>query len=168
MQTSFVYAAPRDIHAQFSINNLAGDGRNPTTPQGITYHGGFLWVSDFATDRIYRVYPEAVFDTDGSTVLFNAGDSDLNVPLADANDPPINSDGNAIGACFTLPSGERHYCGGGGLTFARNYLWNASPVTDDIIKVDPVDSDNLETENTLAALQFPSPQISPMTDAISG
>ena len=157
LHVSAVYALPGDIHAQFSINNLTGDGRSPTTPQGIAYHGGFLWVSDFATDRIYRVYPETVYDTDDVTVLFNPGDSDLNIPLYDANDPPINSDGSAITSCFTNASGVNQYCGGGGLTFARNYLWNASPVTDDIIKIDSVDGDNLETENTLAGLQFPSP-----------
>lgn len=151
------YSAPGDVLAQFSINNVSGDGRTPQTPQGIAYHSGFLWVVDFGTDRIYRVYPETVYDEDDVTILFNPGDSDLNIPLVDANDPPINSDGNAIGSCFSDSNGDRHYCGGGGLTFALNYLWNASPLTDDIIKVDPVDGDNLETENTLAALAFPSP-----------
>lgn len=157
IQVPAVNAVPGDIHTQFSISNVTGDGRNPTTPQGIAFHGGYLWVADFGTDRIYRVYPDTVYDTDGTTILFNPGDSDLNIPLADANDPPINSDGNAIGSCFRNTAGQRQYCGGGGLTFARNYLWNASPVTDDIIKIDPVDGDNLETENTLAGLQFPSP-----------
>ena len=139
-----------------TINNVSGDGRVPTTPQGITYYDGKLWVVDFATDRIYRVYPNDVFDTDEVTVLFSAGDSDLNLPLTDANHPPINSDGTPIGSCASAtPAGQ--YCGGGGITFAENFLWNASPITDDIIKIDPVDGDNLETENALASLQFPSP-----------
>lgn len=152
-----VNSAPGAVMAQFSINNVSGDGRSPSTPQGIAYDAGFLWVSDFGTDRIYRVYPETVYDEDDVTILFNPGDSDLNIPIPDANNPPINSDGNAIGSCFSDVSGTPQYCGGGGLTFAKNYLWNASPVTDDIIKIDPVDGDNLETENTLAALAFPSP-----------
>jgi len=139
-----------------TINNVTGDGRVPTTPQGITYYDGLLWVVDFATDRIYRVYPNDILDTDEITVLFSAGDSDLNIPLSDANDPPINSDGTPIGSCASAtPAGQ--YCGGGGITFAENFLWNASPITDDIIKVDPVDGDNLETENALASLAFPSP-----------
>jgi len=139
-----------------TINNVTGDGRLPSTPQGITYYDGYLWVVDFATDRIYRVYPNDVLDTDEITVLFSAGDSDLNLPLTDANDPPINSDGTPIGSCNSAtPAGQ--YCGGGGITFADNFLWNASPITDDIIKIDPVDGDNLETENALASLAFPSP-----------
>src|SRR5690606_2052967 len=84
------------------------------------------------------------------------GDSDLNIPLTDADNPPINSDGVPIGTCASaIPAGQ--YCGGGGITFALNYLWNASPITDNIIKIDPVDGDNLESENALASLAFPSP-----------
>ncbi len=152
----FSHAAPGDIVTSFTINNVSGDGRTPTTPQGITYHDGYLWIVDFGTDRIYRVYPQDVYDTDEVTLLFSAGDSDFNLPIADTDAPPINSDGNPIGTCASAtPAGQ--YCGGGGLTFAENFLWNASPVTDDIIKIDPVDGDNLESENALAALAFPSP-----------
>lgn len=154
--SSAVYSAPGEIRTQFSVNNVTGDGRTPSTIQGVEYHHGFLWVTDFATDRIYRVYPETVYNDD-DTVKFNPGDSDLNIPLTDANDPPVNSDNQDIRSCFTDVQGNKQYCGGGGLTYALNYLWNASPVTDDIIKIDPVDGDNLETENTLANLAFPSP-----------
>lgn len=153
--------APGDVLKSLSINNVSGDGRTPTSPQGITTHDGYLWVVDFGTDRIYRVYPEDVYDdmgtadTSDDTLLFSAGDSDLNIPLADTDNPPINSDGTPIPTCGASPAGQ--YCGGGGLTFAENYLWNASPITDDIIKVDPVDGDNLESENALASLAFPSP-----------
>lgn len=149
------WAAPGDILESFSINNITGDGRTPTTPQGIAYHDGYLWVLDFGTDRIYRVYPEDVLDEDGVTVLFNAGDSDFNIPVTDTDNPPLNSDGNPIPTCGAIPAGQ--YCGGGGLTFAENFLWNSSPITDDIIKIDPVDGDNMESENALASLAFPAP-----------
>lgn len=149
-------AAPGDILSTLSINNTTGDGRIPTSPHGVVYQGGYVWVLDFGTDRIYRVYPKDVFDTDGTTLLHSAGDSDLNIPVTDTDNPPINSDGNSIGSCGSaIPAGQ--YCGGGGLTFADNFLWNASPVTDDIIKIDPVDGDNLESENALASLAFPAP-----------
>ena len=154
--TQFSHALPGDILASFTINNETGDGRLPTTPQGITYYDGQLYIADWATDRIYRVYPQDVYDVDEITILFSPGDSDLNIPLTDANDPPINSDGSPIGSCASAtPAGQ--YCGGGGLTFAENFLWNASPITDDIIKIDPVDGDNLEVENVLASLAFPAP-----------
>ncbi len=152
---SSTQAAPGDILASFSIRNISGDGRNPTTPHGITFHNGFLWISDFGTDRIYRVYPIDTYDRPGGTLLFRAGDSDFNIPLTDTNVPPVNSDGQVVATCGATPAPQ--YCGGGGLTFALNYLWNASPITDDIIKIDPVDGDNLETENALASLAFPAP-----------
>lgn len=149
-------AAPGDVLSSFSINNEVADGRLPVTPQGITYYNGQLYILDFATDRIYRTYPAEVLAEDEVTVLFSPGDSDLNIPVADADNPPINSDGIPIGTCASaVPAGQ--YCGGGGLTYARNFLWNASPITDNIIKIDPVDGDNLESENTLATLAFPSP-----------
>ena len=152
----FAYSAPGDILSSFTINNEVADGRLPTTPQGITFYNGHLYILDFATDRIYRTYPTEVIDEDEVTILFSPGDSDLNIPLTDADNPPINSDGIPIGTCASaIPAGQ--YCGGGGLTFARNFLWNASPITDNIIKIDPVDGDNLESENTLADLAFPSP-----------
>lgn len=157
-----VSAAPGDILSSITINNTLTDGRLPTTPQGITFHNGQLYIVDFATDRIYRTYPMDVIDDQGTSdpsddiTLFSAGDSDLNIPLTDADNPPINSDGNPIGTCSSaVPAGQ--YCGGGGITFALNYLWNASPITDNIIKIDPVDGDNLESENALASLAFPSP-----------
>ena len=150
-------AAPGDILSTLTINNVSGDGRAPSSPHGITIHNGYIWVLDFGTDRIYRIYPEDVYDSDGITLLFNAGDSDFNIPVADAEDPPINSDGNPIGACDTDGLGNNIYCGGGGLTFAENFIWNATPVADNIYKIDPVDGDNLETENALAGLAFPSP-----------
>lgn len=147
------WAAPGDILAEFSINNISGDGRNPTTPQGIAYRNGYLWVTDFGTDRIYRVYPEDVLAEDGVTVLFSAGDSDFNIPLADNEGytgdrcaAQTDNNGTAIGIC-----------GGGGLTFARNFLWNVSTVTDDIIKIDPDDGNNMEDQNALASLVFPAP-----------
>ena len=150
------YSAPGDVLSSFSINNELTDGRLPSTPQGITYNGGVLYISDFATDRIYRTYPTEILDTDDVTVLFSPGDSDFNISLTDTDTPPINSDGVPIGTCSNaIPAGQ--YCGGGGLTFAENFLWNASPITDNIIKVDPVDGDNLESENALASLAFPSP-----------
>lgn len=150
------FSAPGDVLTSFTITNETSDGRIPTTPQGITYYNGQLYILDFATDRIYRTYPNEVLDSDDTTILFSPGDSDFNIPLTDADNPPINSDGVAIGTCSSaLPAGQ--YCGGGGLTFAQNFLWNASPITDNIIKIDPVDGDNLESENALAALAFPSP-----------
>lgn len=155
--TSITHAAPGDTIAQFTINNISGDGRIPTTPQGLTYYDGYLWIVDFGTDRIYRVYPETVYDTDGLTVLFNPGDSDFNLPIADNGNPPVDGDGTPVASCFEQPVGIQQYCGGGDLTFAENFLWNSSPVTDDIIKIDPVDGDNLESENTLSGLAFPSP-----------
>ena len=157
-----VSAAPGDILSSLTINNTLTDGRLPTTPQGITFHNGQLYIVDFATDRIYRTYPSDVIDDQGTSdpsddiLLFSAGDSDLNIPLTDADNPPINSDGVPIGTCSSaIPAGQ--YCGGGGITLALNYLWNASPITDNIIKIDPVDGDNLESENALASLAFPSP-----------
>lgn len=125
----FLSAAPGDagnILTTLTINNVSGDGRTPTSPQGITMHDGYLWVVDFGTDRIYRVYPEDIYDDMGTSdvgddvLLFSAGDSDLNLPLADTDNPPINSDGNPIPTCGATPAGQ--YCGGGGLTFAENYL----------------------------------------------
>lgn len=133
---SNVYSAPGDVISSFVINNEAGDGRVPTSPQGIATHDGYLWITDFGTDRIYRVYPTDVYDEDGITLLFSAGDSDFNIPVTD-NGPDIPT--------------------GGGLTFAENFLWSASPVTDDIIKIDPVDGDNLESENIFSGGPFPSP-----------
>lgn len=154
--TNILHATPGDVLSSFTINNTLTDGRLPTTPQGITFHNGQLYIVDFATDRIYRTFPNQILDTDDITVLFEAGDSDFNIPLTDADDPPINSDGVPIGTCSSaVPAGQ--YCGGGGLTFAENFLWNASPITDNIIKIDPVDGDNLESENALASLAFPSP-----------
>jgi len=131
-----IFATPGDVLSSFTISNISSDGRLPTTPQGITYYDGKLYIVDFGTDRIYRTYPEDVLDSDNVTVLFSAGESDFNLPLADngTNGPT-----------------------GGGLAFAKNFLWNASPITDDIIKIDPVDGDNLESENTLATAAFPSP-----------
>jgi hypothetical protein len=150
------YSAPGDILASFSINNEVTDGRLPSTPQGITYYDSRLYIVDFGTDRIYRTFPNEILDTDEITVLFSPGDSDFSIPLSDADNPPINSDGISIGTCSNaIPAGQ--YCGGGGLTFAENFLWNASPITDNIIKIDPVDGDNLESENALAGLAFPSP-----------
>ena len=130
-------AAPGDVLTSFTINNTSGDGRTPSTPQGMTYYDGYLWIVDAGTDRIYRVYPHDVLADDDITVLHNAGDSNFNIPLTD-ND-------------------TNHPVTGGGLTSANNFLWNASPVTDDIIKLDPVDGDNIETEVTLSTLAFPSP-----------
>ena len=158
--TSFIsthsIAAPGDVVSTLTINNVSGDGRTPVSPQGIAVYGGYLWVLDWASDRIYRVYPSDVYDSDGSTLLFNAGDSDFNIPIDDTDDPPLNSDGSPVPSCGgAIPSGQ--YCGGGGLTFALNYFWNASPITDDIIKIDPVDGDNLESENALSNLGFPAP-----------
>lgn len=140
--------AQGDILSSFTINNEAGDGRVPTSIQGIAYYNGYLWVADFGSDRIYRVYPDTVYDTDGTTVLFDAGDSDFNIPLTD--NPATTSP-----QCNVEFVGQ--VCGGGGLTFAQNFFWNASPVTDEIIKIDPVDGDNLESENTLASAAFPAP-----------
>jgi len=134
--TQSVIAAPGDVLSSFSISNISGDGRTPTTPQGITYHDGKLYIVDFGTDRIYRTYPKDVLDTDEITILFTAGESDFNLPLTDSG-----TDGST----------------GGGLTFANNFLWNSSPITDQIIKIDPVDGDNLESENTLSTVAFPSP-----------
>ena len=141
-------AAPGDILSTLTINNVSGDGRAPSSLQGITIHDGYIWVLDFGTDRIYRVYAEDVYDVDGITLLFSAGDSDFNIPVSDpagATAPVCNVD--FVG----------QICGGGGLTFAENFIWNATPIADDIYKLDPVDGDNLETENALAGLAFPSP-----------
>jgi len=145
--TQLTYAAPGDVITSFPINNISGDGRTPTTPHGVTFHDGYVWVVDFGTDRIYRVYPDNVYDTDEVTLLFSAGDSDFNIPLTDTN--------STAPQCNVEHAGQ--ICGGGGLTFAENFLWNASPITDDIIKIDPVDGDNLESENALASLAFPAP-----------
>jgi Bacterial surface protein, Ig-like domain len=139
-------AAPGDVLGTLTINNTSGDGRVPTGYQGVVSHDGYIWVLDFWTDRIYRVYPETVLDTDGLTVLHNPGDSDFNLPIPDnlTGTPPCDTQATCLA--------------GGGLTFAGNFFWNASPVTDDIIKLDPIDGDNLESENTLSGLTFPSPQ----------
>jgi len=134
--TQAVFAATGDVLSSFSISNISGDGRTPSTPQGITYHDGKLYIVDFGTDRIYRTYPEDVLDTDDITVLFTAGESDFNIPLTDSG-----TDGPT----------------GGGLTFANTFLWSSSPITDQIIKLDPVDGGNLESENTLSTVAFPSP-----------
>jgi hypothetical protein len=144
--TNTALAATGDtLDTPFTITNTSGDGRIPTGYQGIVSHDGYIWVLDYWTDRIYRVYPKTVLDDDGITVLHSRGDSDFNLPIPDnAATPP----------CAPAVGGV---CGGGSLTFAQNYFWNASPVTDDIIKLDPVDGDNLESENTLSNLTFPSP-----------
>jgi len=129
-------AAPGDVLNSFIINNTSGDDRTPSTPQGMTYYDGYLWVVDSGTDRIYRVYPYDIL-ADDDTILHAAGDSDFNIPLEDnGTDSPVT---------------------GGGLTSANNFLWNASPVSDDIIKIDPVDGDNIESEVTLSDVAFPSP-----------
>lgn len=140
-------AAPGDVVSTLTINNVSGDGRTPMTYDGIVAHDGYYWVLDWGTDRIYRVYPEDVFDPDSGALLFSAGDSDFNIPVED-------NPGSSATPCNVDYAGQ--ICGGGGLTFAENYLWNASPITDDIIKIDPVDGDNLESENVLANLTFPS------------
>ena len=57
---------PGNILNTLTINNVTGDGRFPSSPQGITMHDGYLWVVDFGTDRIYRVYPEDTYDDQGT------------------------------------------------------------------------------------------------------
>ena len=142
-----LYGAPGDVLETLTISNSESTGvPTPTGYQGIATHNGYLWVVDVWSDRIYRVYPDTVYDEDGVTVLHNPGDSDFNIPIPD-NIP------NGLAFCDTQATCR----GGGSLTFARNFFWNASPVTDDIIKLDPVDGDNLETENTLSTMPFPSP-----------
>lgn len=131
-----IIAAPGDMLSSFTISNTSGDGLTPTTPQGIAYHNGYLYIVDFGTDRIYRTLPEDVFAADGVTITHAAGESNFNIPIIDNG--------------TTGPTG-------GGLTFASNFLWNASPVTDDIIKIDPIDGDTLEAENTLSTALVPSP-----------
>jgi len=142
-----VHAAPGDILQTIQISNSEPSGvPTPTGYQGIVTHDGYLWVLDQWSDRIYRVYPETVYDEDGFTILKNPGDSDFNIPVPD-NLP------NGLPFCDTQNSCRA----GGSLTFARNFFWNASPVTDDIIKLDPVDGDNLESENTPQDNEYPAP-----------
>ncbi|WP_197474975.1 DUF5011 domain-containing protein, partial [Oleiphilus sp. HI0079] len=142
-----IYGAPGDVLETLTISNSEATGvPSPTGYQGIATYNGYLWVVDVWSDRIYRVYPETVFDEDEVTVLNNPGDSDFNIPIPD-NIP------NGLPFCDNQATCR----GGGSLTFARNFFWNASPVTDDIVKLDPVDGDNLETENTLDTMPFPSP-----------
>ena len=76
-------AATGDVLSSFSISDISGDGRTPIKPQGITYHDGYLYIVDSGTDRIYRTYPEDILDDNEVTVLFTAGESDFNLPLAD-------------------------------------------------------------------------------------
>lgn len=148
--SSTLFAAPGDVLESFSIVNTTdpADGRTPNTYQGIEYHDGYIWVLDYGTDRVYRVYPQQVLDDDGVTVLANQGESDFNIPIPDNLPNSVTSPDCSTQAKCT---------GGGALTFANNFFWNSSPVTDDIIKLDPVDGDNLESENTLSDLAFPSP-----------
>lgn len=106
---STAYSIPGDVLESFTILNETGDGRVPTTPQGITYHNGYLYIVDFGTDRIYRTFPSTVFDEDGITHLFTLGDSDFNIPLTDTDTPAVNSDGVTLPVCAnSSPAGQ--YC----------------------------------------------------------
>lgn len=131
----------------FSIVNTTdpADGRTPTGFHDIEVHDGYVWVLDFWSDRIYRVYPSQVLD-ENSVVIAEQGHSDFNIPVPD-NIPNSGTNCDTQATCL----------GGGSLTFANSFFWNASAETDDIIKLDPVDGGNLESENTLSTVPFPSP-----------
>ena len=164
--TQFIYAAPGDILQTLTIKNnfnfieLGGgvdiSDVGPTSPHGIAFHDGFLYVLDFGTDRIYKVYPEQVIDEDGT--VHEAGDSDFNFPVSEPNDDGhlLDPAGNPLPTCGAYPENTQ-YCGGGGLDFVNPYLWNASPVTDQIIKIDITTGDVITDNETLNVEQFPSP-----------
>jgi hypothetical protein len=150
--TQLSYAAPGDVLESISINNTTLDGRVPTTPHGVAFFNDYMWVLDFGTDRIYRVYPEDTFDALGSPV--SAGDSDFSIPVMEQSIPtlPLGGDLQLCGA-----DGGTQYCGGGGLAAAYGKLWNASPVTDHILKIDP-DNGDVSVDNKIqTTVEFPSP-----------
>ena len=84
---------------------------------------------DFGTDRIYRVYTTDTVDAFGNPV--QKGDSDFNIPVTELTIPQWPN-GTNMGVCGAYPGDQ--YCGGGGLVHINGYLWNASPVTDNILK----------------------------------
>jgi hypothetical protein len=135
-------AAPGDVLETLVINNTSGDGRTPGHYQGIALKDDNLWVVDLFTDRIYKVNKNVTYEDDGVTIKNSPGDSEFSLPLPDNVSSP---------AC---PVG---ICGGGSLTFAGNYLWNASPVTADIVKIDPVSGANLEASNEFTNNPTPAP-----------
>jgi hypothetical protein len=169
--TQLTYAVPGDILQTLTVKNNfnfaeIGGGVDindvgPTSPHGIAFGSdGFLYVLDFGTDRIYKVYPKQVTDEDGT--VHEAGDSPFNFPVDEPNDDghllaPGGGPLPACGAYFDPVVGQTaQYCGGGGLAIVNNSLWNASPVTDQILKMDIADG-QIQSDNAIETGLFPSP-----------
>jgi len=164
--TQFAYALPGDILQTLTIKNnfnfveigggVGVDDVGPTSPHGIAFYDGFMYVLDFGTDRIYKVYPQQVTDVDGT--VHEAGDSDFNFPVSEPNGDGhlLDPGGNPLQTCGAHPVNTQ-YCGGGGLAFVNPYLWNASPITDQIIKIDIADGGVVTDNETINIEQFPSP-----------
>jgi hypothetical protein len=173
--TQFTYAVPGDILQELKIKNNFNLGTvgpfgldiygevivGPTTPHGIAFYDNFMYVLDFGTDRIYKVYPQQVTDEDGT--VHEAGDSPFNFPVDEPNGTSLlDPGGNPLAACSAYfdpspPANQTaQYCGGGGLEIVNQSLWNASPVTDQIIKI-AIEDGVIITENDLNLGEFPSP-----------
>ena len=149
-------AAPGDIIETIEINNIAANAGDinqpPITPHGITFYDGYMWAMDFGTDRIYRIYTTDTVDTFGNPV--SAGDSDFNIPVSEITTPQLPN-GDNMPVCGAYPGDQ--YCGGGGLVNINGFLWNASPITDNILKIDPTDGGTITSEHLFTNHSFPSP-----------
>ena len=155
--SQLAYAVPGDVLQTIEITNVntnADDiNQQPITPHGITFFDDHLWVLDFGTDRIYRVYTEDSTDEFGNN--FTAGESDFNIPISEETAPQLPNGGD-MPTCGAYPKSTQ-WCGGGSLTTVNNFLWNASPVTDSILKIDPGNGQVHSENNTLTNLLYPSP-----------
>jgi len=151
------YSAPGDVLQTIEITNVAANAgdinQQPITPHGVTFFNGYMWVLDFGTDRIYRVYTEDTTDEFG--IDFAAGESDFNIPVSEET-PPQLPNGGDMPTCGAYPANTQ-WCGGGSLTTVNNFLWNASPVTDNILKIDSGNGQIHSENNTLTNLLYPSP-----------
>ena len=135
--TQLAYAAPGDILQTLTIKNNfnfveMGGGVDisdvgPTSPHGIAFYDGFMYVLDFGTDRIYKVYPQQVTDADGT--VHEAGDSDFNFPVSEPNEDGhlLNPLGNPLETCdayFDPDTSTAQYCGGGGIDIIYPYIYS--------------------------------------------
>jgi len=156
LASQITHAIPGDILETIEINNIAANAGDinqaPITPHGITFFNGYMWVMDFGTDRIYRVYTTDTVDTFGNPV--SAGDSDLNIPVSELTTPQLPGGGGNMPVCGAYPGDQ--FCGGGGLVHVNGFLWNASPVTDNILKIDPTDG-AVQAAHLFTNHTFPSP-----------
>ena len=115
--SQLTYAAPGDVLQTIQISNVAANAgdinQEPITPHGVTFFDGHLWVLDFGTDRIYRVYTEDSTDEFGNE--FSAGESDKNIPISEVSAPQLPNNNGDMPFCGAYPQ-QTQWCGGGSLT----------------------------------------------------